>query len=174
MICYFSFFLYLTLIIQMVSFVFYCPATVRSLLSCKVFLQISTDEQTTPSLLPPASTQLAGTTLLRPITTHTLPCINPTLRFHIFSIHEDLGFPLFADPIRALTESFESKSADVGNHLVQQLGRYLRWPRGDPVASRKSQGRQGTAGQSRPSPAMAKSTKRIAFRADRPNALRLP
>jgi hypothetical protein len=30
-------------------------------------------------------------------------------------IHEDLGVPLFADHIRALTESFDSKSADVGN-----------------------------------------------------------
>ena len=47
-------------------------------------------------------------------------------------IHEDLGFPLFVDHIRALTESFESKLADVGNPLVRQLGRYLLtegWPR---------------------------------------------
>jgi len=41
-------------------------------------------------------------------------------------IHEDLGVPLFADHIRALTASFDSKLADVGNPLVQQLGRYLR------------------------------------------------
>jgi len=41
-------------------------------------------------------------------------------------IHEDLGVPLFADHIRALTESFDSNLADVGNPLVQQLGRYLR------------------------------------------------
>ena len=40
-------------------------------------------------------------------------------------IHEDLGVPLFADDIRALTESFDSKLADVGNPLVRQLGRYL-------------------------------------------------
>jgi len=40
-------------------------------------------------------------------------------------IHEDLGIPLFADHIRALTESFNSRLADVGNPLVQQLGRYL-------------------------------------------------
>ena len=40
-------------------------------------------------------------------------------------IHEDLGVPLFADHIGALTESFESKLADVGNPLVRQLGRYL-------------------------------------------------
>jgi len=41
-------------------------------------------------------------------------------------IHEDLGVPLFADHIRVLTESFDSKLADVENPLVRQLGRYLR------------------------------------------------
>ena len=41
-------------------------------------------------------------------------------------IHEDLGVSLFADHIRALTASFDSKLADVGNPLVRQLGRYLR------------------------------------------------
>jgi len=41
-------------------------------------------------------------------------------------IHKDLGGPFFADQIRALTESFDSKLADVGNTLVRQLGRYLR------------------------------------------------
>ena len=40
-------------------------------------------------------------------------------------IHEDLGVPFFADHIRALTESFDSKLADVGNPLVRQLVRYL-------------------------------------------------
>jgi len=40
-------------------------------------------------------------------------------------IHEDLGIPLFADHIRALTERFDSKLADVGNPLARQLGRYL-------------------------------------------------
>jgi hypothetical protein len=40
-------------------------------------------------------------------------------------VHEDLGVPLFADHIRALTASFDSKLADVGNPLVLQLGRYL-------------------------------------------------
>jgi len=49
-------------------------------------------------------------------------------------IHEDLGVPLFADHIRAQTESFDSKLADVGNPLVWQPGRYLRLPRVDPVA----------------------------------------
>jgi hypothetical protein len=40
-------------------------------------------------------------------------------------IHEDLGVPLFADHIRALTASFDSRLADMGNPLVRQLGRYL-------------------------------------------------
>jgi hypothetical protein len=30
-------------------------------------------------------------------------------------IHEDMGIPLFADHIRSLTASFDSKLADVGN-----------------------------------------------------------
>jgi hypothetical protein len=41
-------------------------------------------------------------------------------------IHEDLGVPLFADHIVALTASFDSKLADVENPLVRELGRYLR------------------------------------------------
>ena len=40
-------------------------------------------------------------------------------------IQEDLGVPLYADHIRALTESFDSKLAGVGKPLVWQLGRYL-------------------------------------------------
>ena len=62
-------------------------------------------------------------------------------------IHEDLGVPLFADHIRALTASFDSRLADVGNPLGRQLGRYLRWPRVDPVAWHESQGRQRPAVQ---------------------------
>jgi hypothetical protein len=50
------------------------------------------------------------------------------------SIHEDLGVPLFADHTTAMTASFDSKLVDVGNPLVRQLGRYLRWPRVDSVA----------------------------------------
>ena len=34
-------------------------------------------------------------------------------------IHEDLGVPLFADHIRTLTASFDSKLADVGNPLIR-------------------------------------------------------
>jgi len=36
-------------------------------------------------------------------------------------IHEDLGVPLFADHIRTLTASFDSKLADVGNPLIRQI-----------------------------------------------------
>jgi hypothetical protein len=39
-------------------------------------------------------------------------------------IHEVLGVPLFADHTRVLTESFDSKLADVGKPLVRQLGKY--------------------------------------------------
>jgi hypothetical protein len=37
--------------------------------------------------------------------------------FHLSNrqIHEDLGVPFFADHVRALTESFDSKLADAGN-----------------------------------------------------------
>ena len=41
-------------------------------------------------------------------------------------IHEDLGVPLFANHIRALNASFDSKLGDAGNPSVRQLGRYLR------------------------------------------------
>ena len=41
-------------------------------------------------------------------------------------IHDDLGVPLFADHVRALTARFDSRLADVGNPLVRQLCRYLR------------------------------------------------
>jgi len=44
-------------------------------------------------------------------------------------IHDDLCVPFFADHIRALTSSFDSRLADVGNPFLRQLGRYLLWPR---------------------------------------------
>jgi hypothetical protein len=47
-------------------------------------------------------------------------------------IHEDLGVPLFAEHIRTLTESFDSRLAGVGNPSFEQLSRHLRWPRADP------------------------------------------
>jgi hypothetical protein len=43
--------------------------------------------------------------------------------------YENLGIPFFADHIRALTESFDSKLADATNPLVRQLGRQLCRPR---------------------------------------------
>jgi hypothetical protein len=49
-------------------------------------------------------------------------------------MHEDVGVPLFADHIRALNASYDSKLADVGNLPVRQLGRYLSRPRVDLVA----------------------------------------
>ena len=49
-------------------------------------------------------------------------------------MYEDLGVPLFADHIRALTESFDSILGDTGNPLVRQLARYLNLPRVDRVA----------------------------------------
>jgi hypothetical protein len=44
-------------------------------------------------------------------------------------IHEYLGIPFFADHIRALTESFDSKLADAGKPLVRQLWRHLCRPK---------------------------------------------
>jgi hypothetical protein len=41
-------------------------------------------------------------------------------------IHKDLGVPLFANHIRALTSRFDSNLADVEDPLVRQLGIYLR------------------------------------------------
>jgi hypothetical protein len=40
-------------------------------------------------------------------------------------IHEDLGVPLFADHIRALTVSFDSNLGDAGSPLVRQLSTYI-------------------------------------------------
>ena len=40
--------------------------------------------------------------------------------------HDDLGVPYFSDHIRSLTERFDSKLANVGNRLFEQLGRHLR------------------------------------------------
>jgi len=67
-------------------------------------------------------------------------------------IHEDLGVPLFADHIRALTESFDSKLADVGKPLIQQIGRYLPDRELTTSPDAKAKGGMGPAGQSRPSP----------------------
>jgi hypothetical protein len=86
--------------------------------------------------------------LIRPMIDYACPAWRPAARTHVrklkmlqfkclrfaigtpwyvsnSQIHEDLGVPLFADHIRALTASFDSKLADVGNPLIRQLGRYL-------------------------------------------------
>ena len=41
-------------------------------------------------------------------------------------IHDDLGVPYFSDYIRSVNDRFDSKLADLGNTLVEQLGRHLR------------------------------------------------
>jgi len=53
------------------------------------------------------------------------PCCGAPWYVSNRQIHEDLGVPLFADHIRALTASFDSKLSDVENPLVRQIGRYL-------------------------------------------------
>jgi len=45
---------------------------------------------------------------------------------------QDVGVPLFAEHIRAVTASFDAKLADLGNPVVQ-LGRFLRLPKVDLV-----------------------------------------
>ena len=65
-------------------------------------------------------------------------------------IHEDLGVPFFADHIRALTASFDSRLADVENPLVRQLVIYLLWPRFGPVARSVNRERRVPSYQSRP------------------------
>ena len=40
--------------------------------------------------------------------------------------YDNLGFPFFADHIRALVESFDTKLADASNLFIRQLDRYLR------------------------------------------------
>jgi hypothetical protein len=64
-------------------------------------------------------------------------------------IHEDLGVPFFADHIRALTESFDSKLADAGNLLVRQLGRYLTegWPKSPEAQAKGGDGQQACRGR---------------------------
>ena len=65
-------------------------------------------------------------------------------------IHEDFGVPFFAEHIRALPASLDSRLADVGNPLLRQLGRYLLWPRVGPVARNVYRGRRVPSGHSRP------------------------
>jgi len=53
--------------------------------SWNIFLQSSTDDYTSPSLLSPASPLQGGTMLLRLIIAHILPYTNPILQFTAFS-----------------------------------------------------------------------------------------
>jgi hypothetical protein len=46
-------------------------------------------------------------------------------------IYEEFGVPFFQEHTRALTESGDRKLRAGGNHLVRQLGRYLRQPRAE-------------------------------------------
>jgi hypothetical protein len=65
--------------------------------------------------------------------------------------NEDLGVPLFADQIRAVTASFDSKLTDVRKALVRQIGRYA--DRGmTPSPEAKAKG----SGASRPVEAIAR------------------
>jgi len=66
-----------------------------------------------------------------------------------WQIHEDLGVPFFANHIRALTATFDSRLADVGNPLVRQLGRYLLWPTVGPVIRSVNRERRVPADHSR-------------------------
>jgi hypothetical protein len=72
--------------------------------------------------------------------------------------HEDLGIPFFADHIRALTESFDSKLADAGNPLVRQLGRHLCRLRADWIHL----GNRGDLTSSRPAVAVPQKTAKSA------------
>ena len=86
-------------------------------------------------------------------------------------IHEDLGVPLFADHIRALTASFYSKLADVGNPLVRHLDRYAdRGLTPSPDAKAKGgRGQQATRGHRPRWPSRENQS-----RSDRLSAFRLP
>jgi len=58
-------------------------------------------------------------------------CFNPSVLALLLvppgtQVTGDLGVLLFVDLIRALTTSFDSKLADVGNPVVRQIGRYIR------------------------------------------------
>ena len=44
-------------------------------------------------------------------------------------IHSNLGIPYIAEHIRSIEQSLDSILPDAENPLVQQLGRYLAYPR---------------------------------------------
>jgi hypothetical protein len=76
-------------------------------------------------------------------------------------IHEDLDIPFFADHIRALTDSFDSKLADAWNPLVRQIGRHLCRPR----ANLNRLGNRCDLMSSRPAVAVSQKTAKSAQRA---------
>ena len=65
-------------------------------------------------------------------------------------IHEDLGVSLFADHVRALTATFNSRLADVEDPLFRQPVSYLLWARVGPDARSVNRERRVPADQSRP------------------------
>jgi hypothetical protein len=67
-------------------------------------------------------------------------------------IHEDLSVPLFADHIRAMTESFNSVLGDVEKPLLWQLGRHILTD----VLIRHLTRKLSAAGDSRPFEAIAR------------------
>ena len=85
-------------------------------------------------------------------------CYGPPWYVSSRQIHKDLDVPLFADHITALNASFHSKLADVGNPLVRQLGRTLRWPKFD---SRLLTRKPREAGASRPVEAIVRWPSRL-------------
>jgi hypothetical protein len=66
------------------------------LLSRSLFLQSSTDDCNSPSLLPPASSLLAANTLMRLFTSHTVPSVYPVLGFPASFLN---SWPLKLGPI---------------------------------------------------------------------------
>ena len=89
-------------------------------------------------------------------------------------IHEHLGVPLFADHIRALNASFDSKLADVGNALVWQSSDSYADRGMTPSPDAKAEGGRGQQASRGHRWMMARSTKRIAFGADQLSTLRMP
>jgi len=77
-------------------------------------------------------------------------------------IHEDLRVPLFADHIRALTSSFDSKLADVGNPYLGNSADTYADQGLTPSPDAKAKGGRGQQTSRGHHLTMAKSTKRIA------------
>jgi hypothetical protein len=89
-------------------------------------------------------------------------------------IHEDMGIPVFADHIRALTESLYSKFADAGNPLIRQPGWHLCRPRADWSHPRVTEVDWCSAGQPRLSLKIRPSKRNAYFPTTRLHLLRFP